>query len=77
MKARYVDLLHEVPWAQTAPIKALRFAVTNLLDAKIPTLGKVTSLTDTFLLDKILKGNSAKFFVDDLRTFSGKIGVRK
>lgn len=77
MKARYVDLLHEVPWAQTAPIKALRFAVTNLLDAKIPSLGKVASLADTFLLDKVLKGNSAKFFVDDLRTFSGKIGTRK
>lgn len=77
MKARYVDLLHEVPWAQTAPIKALRFAVTNLLDAKIPSLGKVASLADTFLLDKVLKGNSAKFFVEDLRTFSGKIGTRK
>lgn len=77
IKARYVDLLHEVPWAQTAPIKAIRFAVTNLLDLKFPALGKVTGTLDSLLLDKILKGNSAKYFVDDLRTFSGKIGIKK
>lgn len=77
IKARYVDLLHEVPWAQTAPIKAIRFAITNLLDLKFPAIGKVTGTLDSLLLDKILKGNSAKYFVDDLRTFSGKIGIKK
>lgn len=77
IKARYVDLLHEVPWAQTAPIKAIRFAITNLLDLKLPVMGKVAGTLDSLLLDKILKGNSAKYFVEDLRAFSGKIGIKK
>lgn len=77
IKARYVDLLHEVPWAQTAPIKVIRFAITNLLDMKFPAMGKVAGTLDSLLLDKVLKGNSAKYFVEDLRTFSGKIGINK
>lgn len=77
IKARYVDLLHEVPWAQTAPIKFIRFAITNLLDLKLPAMGKVAGTLDSLLLDKMLKGNSAKYFVEDLRTFSGKIGIKK
>lgn len=77
IKARYIDLLHEVPWAQTAPIKSIRFAISNLLELKFPAMGKVAGALDSLLLDKILKGNSAKYFVEDLRTFSGKIGIKK
>ena len=36
-----------------------------------------TGITDTFLLDRLLRGNSAKYFIEDLRTFSGKIGIRR
>lgn len=76
IRARYVDLLHEVPWAQTAPIKALRFAITNMLNLKFPGADKITSTVDTFIIDKALKGNSAKYFVENLRTFSGQIGIK-
>ena len=75
--ARYIDLLHEVPWAQTAPVKALRFAISLGLDSVNPALGKVAGVVDTFLLDRLLRGNSAKYFIEDLRTFSGKIGIRR
>jgi hypothetical protein len=75
--ARYIDLLHEVPWAQTAPVKALRFAISTGLDIADPVLGKVAGVVDAFLLDRLLQGKSAKYFVEDLRTFSGKIGVRR
>ena len=74
--ARYIDLLHEVPWAQTAPVKALRFAIGTGIDMANPVLGKIAGVVDTFLLDRLLRGNSAKYFVEDLRSFSGKIGVR-
>ncbi len=75
--ARYIDLLHEVPWAQTAPAKALRFAISTGLDIADPVLGKVAGVVDAFLLDRLLQGKSAKYFVEDLRTFSGKIGIRR
>lgn len=75
--AHYIDLLHDVPWAQTAPVKALRFAISLGLDSADPALGKVTSVLDTFLLDRLLRGNSAKYFIEDLRTFSGKLGIRR
>lgn len=75
--ARYIDLLHDVPWAQTAPIKALRFAISIGLDNINPVLGKVAEVADALLLDRLLQGNSAKYFIEDLRTFSGKIGIRR
>lgn len=75
--ARYIDLLHEVPWAQTAPVKALRFAISIGLDNINPVLGKVAEVADAFLLDRLLQGNSAKYFIEDLRAFSGKIGIRR
>jgi hypothetical protein len=74
--ARYVDLLHDVPWAQTAPVKALRFAISTGIDMADPVLGKVAGAVDSLLHDRLLRGNSAKYFVEDLRSFSGKIGVR-
>lgn len=74
--ARYIDLLHEVPWAQTAPVKGLRFAISLGLDMVNPALGKAANVVDALLLDRLLRGNSAKYFVEDLRTFTGKIGVR-
>lgn len=75
--ARYVDLLHEVPWAATAPVRVLRFAISLALDSLNPIVGKVADVADAFLLDRLLRGNSAKYFVEDLRTFSGKIGIRR
>lgn len=73
---RYIDLLHEVPWAATAPAKIIRFGVSLVLDAVAPIAGKVAGIMDSFVLDRLLRGRSAKYFIEDLRSFSGKIGVR-
>jgi hypothetical protein len=75
VSARFVDLMYEVPWASTAPIKTLRYCISAGL-ASVPYLGHAASLLDTFLLDRLFRGNSAKYFVDDLRSFRGKIGIR-
>jgi hypothetical protein len=78
--ARYVELLHDVPWVNRAPIKALRFLITTVAgkwaDAKgLLGVGEVVGFLDSFLADK-LHGNSPKYFVADLKTFQGKIGLR-
>lgn len=74
---RYIDLLHEVPWAQSAPVKVLRFVVSLVLDGINPVYGKAAGVFDALLLDRLLRGKSAKYFIEDLRTFSGKIDIRR
>ncbi len=74
--ARFVDLMYEVPWASTAPVKTIRYAVSVCLDLANPILGQLASVADAFLIDRLLRGNSAKYFVEDLRAFRGKIGIR-
>lgn len=78
--ARYVELLHDVPRVNRAPIKALRFLITTIVgkwaDAKgLLGVGEVAGFLDSFLADK-LHGNSPKYFVSDLKVFQGKIGLK-
>lgn len=77
--AGYIDLLHEIPWVQKAPVKAIRFVLTTAADLcdQSGITGKLAGAFDTFAVDSLFKGRSAKYFVEDLRTFSGKIGVKK
>jgi hypothetical protein len=72
----YIDLLHRVPWIQRAPAKTLRFAVTTvagLVPVLGPILGAGASAIDIYVADKLLRGKSPKFFIEDLRNFSGQI----
>ena len=68
----YIDLLHQVPWIQRAPARALRFAITTAAGV-LPVLGSAASVVDTFVVEKILSGRSPKFFIENLRKFSGQI----
>ncbi|NUN63223.1 hypothetical protein HCU40_00320 [Pseudanabaena biceps] len=68
----YVGLLSEVPAIQTIPSKAIRFCVGNGLGF-VPVVGQMFSFIDTFLLEKFLKGNSPRYFIEDLKKFRGKI----
>lgn len=70
----YVGMLRTVPVVQRLPVKTLRFAVTTGLGF-VPVLGQVASAIDTFLVDKLFRGHSPRFFLDDLRTFAGRIGI--
>lgn len=68
----YIDILHQVPWIEKAPAKALRFGVTTAAGV-LPVLGAAASVIDSFVVDKLLSGKSPKFFIENLREFSGKI----
>lgn len=73
---QYLELLREVPLVERLPSKILRFAATSGLGI-VPGLGEVASLLDTFVIDRMLKGRSPRFFMDDLRDFHGKIKLQK
>jgi hypothetical protein len=66
----YVALLHEVPQVQTLPVRIMRFLAINAVGL-IPGLGPIANLgagvVDSFFIDSWLKGNSPKYFIDDLR----------
>ncbi len=68
----YIELLHQVPWIQKAPAKALRFLITAAA-GMVPVLGPAASIIDTFVVEKLLTGKSPKFFIENLRKFSGQI----
>jgi hypothetical protein len=68
----YVNLLHEIPSVGTLPSKTIRFCIGKALDL-IPIVGHVASFVDTFLLEEFMKGNSPKYFIEDLRQFRGQI----
>lgn len=61
----YVKLLNEIPHIQRAPAKVLRFLITSVL-GKIPILGEVASLADSFVVERLLRGPSPKYFIENL-----------
>jgi hypothetical protein len=86
LAARYIELLHDVPWVSSAPMKAVRFLITwgigkwgeskGLVGLdNLVGLGEAAGLFDSFFGDKAQR-KSPKFFVADLKTFQGKIGLR-
>lgn len=82
MVASYIELLHHVPWVKSAPVKVMRVAVASglgllALGHGIPLVGDVLGALDATYTEKFLKGSSAKYFVDDLKNFSGRILLRE
>lgn len=86
LTARYIELLHDVPWVGRSPIKAVRFLITWAIGKwgdshglvgldKLVGVGDAAGLFESFFVDKIQR-NSPKFFVANLKTFQGKIGLR-
>ncbi len=70
--AEYVGMLKQIPWIERLPAKVLRFAITTGFGF-IPGLGHAISLFDTFVADKLFRGRSPKFFIDDLTKISGSL----
>lgn len=71
----YLGVVQQVPWVQKLPAKGLRFAVTTALGI-FPGLGQAVSFFDTFIVERLFKGKSPKFFVDDLTKIWGDLKLR-
>lgn len=61
----YGALLRDVAPPQKFSVKVIRFITTALL-SKIPVVGEIASGLDMFFLDRWLRGNSPKYFIEDL-----------
>ena len=64
-----------MPWIQRLPSKTLRVAIT-LGTGLVPILGLITSLFDTFVVDRLFRGKSPKFFIDDLTNIKGSLKLQ-
>jgi len=51
-------------WLETLPVKGLRYLMGQVLSAKLPVLGELFSVADSFLLEKMAKGWRPSHFVD-------------
>jgi len=71
----YLGVLQQVPWIQRLPSKALRFVVTSVFGL-IPVLGQAISFFDSFIIDKLFKDRSPKFFIDDLTNIKGNLKLQ-
>jgi len=70
--AEYVGLLKQISWIERLPAKVLRFAVTTGFGF-VPGLGHAVSIFDTFVVDRLFRRRSPKFFIDDLTKVSGNL----
>lgn len=72
----YTTLLRTIPRIQSLPLKVMRFILTTAIGA-VPGLGQVlggvAGAVDSFFIEKLLRGSSPKFFIEDLRQFQGKL----
>ncbi|MDQ0462448.1 hypothetical protein QO010_000196 [Caulobacter ginsengisoli] len=73
---RYMDIIHKISPLERPMTKIIRFFIFQSLGF-IPIIGNVTSAFDTFVLDKLVEGNSPKYFVQNLRNFSGAVKMRR
>jgi hypothetical protein len=72
--SEYNKLIRETPLIQSKKSRILRFIVTSALGfipGIGPSLGLGAGAVDNFFIDELLKGNSPKFFIDDLYQFDG------
>ncbi len=71
----YLGVIQQVPWIQRLPSKALRFAVISV-SGLVPILGLAISFFDSFIVDKLFRGRSPKFFIDDLTNIKGNLELQ-
>ena len=68
----YLGVLQQVPTIDKIPSKSLRFVSTSILGL-IPVVGQLASFFDSFVINKLFKDKSPKFFIDDLTNFTGNL----
>ena len=61
----YSSLLKSIPESQKFPLKILRFIATQAIGL-IPEAGLVVGAIDSFLVDRIARGTSPKYFLEKL-----------
>lgn len=71
----YIGALQRVPWIQKLPSKILRFVVSSSAGL-VPGLAQVISFFDTFIVDRLFRGKSPKFFIDDLTNITGSLKIQ-
>ena len=72
----YLGVLQQVPSIQKLPSKILRFVITSVL-GYVPVLGQAVSFFDSFIIDRLFKGSSPKFFIDDLTNVTGSLELQQ
>lgn len=72
----YLIILKQIPWIQRLPSKALRFIITSGLGF-IPGLGQAITFFDSFIVDRLFRDKSPKFFIDDLTSVTGSIKLQQ
>jgi hypothetical protein len=71
--SQYIEALKANTWADTAPVKALRYVFSLGSGLVDPTAGVASGAADAFLLDRFLRGWRPNHFVDDrLKPFLGE-----
>lgn len=66
----YIDLLKTSSLVEGMPAKVMRFLVTTFSTSN-PFFAPLLSFADAFLVDKLLRGRSPKYFIDKLSKFKG------
>jgi len=72
----YLDVLKQVPAIQKLPLKSLRFIITTAAGF-VPILGQIAGLFDSFIIEKLFKGQSPRFFIDDLTKATGSLKIER
>jgi len=68
----YISLLKQVPWVERLPSKILRFAIITGAGL-IPVAGQVIGIFDAFVVNRLFRGRSPKFFIDALTNATGNL----
>lgn len=68
----YTNLFKKVPLIQKLPSRIIRFITTNIAGFINPGVGIGTALVDSFFIDRLLRGNSPKFFIEELDRITSK-----
>jgi len=63
----YCELLRQEPTVKSLPVRMLRFITTSAIGIISTKAGAVFGSMDSFVLEKILKDPSPKYFIDRLR----------
>jgi hypothetical protein len=74
----YIDVLQKTPWVRSKGGKALRMVATLGLGAfgLGHAVDAAASVVDNFVVDEYVRGRGAKFFVERLKRFSGRLKLR-